>query len=192
MLITVYTSFYLNNQSSLVLRECRLPFELPRYKYNLTRKSFIVRSLYEFCVIVFYCLLPHSVNYGKLCFWHRQSAVFTACSELCKVLFFALWLFCLRMKYLGSRWMDLRQIHRVDIFSPSLGRVWMSTSKVKGHVRYLRNHWTDLWQIHREDVFGLWLRRVWRSRSNVKVTRNKKRHFWALSVTCVRLTIFSL
>jgi len=55
----------------------------------------------------------------------------TLCSELCRVLFFALWHFCLCMKYLVNRWMDLRQIHRVNVFSPSLGRVWMSWSKVK-------------------------------------------------------------
>jgi len=41
------------------------------------------------------------------------------------------WLFCLCMKYLGNCWTDLRQIHKEDVFGPSLRRVWMSTSKIK-------------------------------------------------------------
>ena len=37
-----------NNRSSLALRERGHPFKLPRYKYDLARKSFIMRALYEF------------------------------------------------------------------------------------------------------------------------------------------------
>jgi len=39
--------------------------------------------------------------------------------------------FCLWMKYLGNWSMDLCQIHRKDVFGPSLGRVWMSRWKIK-------------------------------------------------------------
>jgi len=52
-----------------------------------------------------------------------------------KVLFLALSVtfhfFCLCIKYLQYRWMDLGQIHRKDVFGPSLEPVWMSRSKVK-------------------------------------------------------------
>jgi len=43
--------------------------------------------------------------------------------------------FCLSLRYLGNGWTDLCQIHREDMFGPSLRRVWMSRSKVKsqGH-----------------------------------------------------------
>ena len=37
-----------NRSSTLNLRERGHPFELTRYTYNLTRKSFIMRALYEF------------------------------------------------------------------------------------------------------------------------------------------------
>jgi len=61
------------------------------------------------------------------------SFLFTARSKLRKVLFLALSVtFCLGIKYLGNRWTDLCQIHRADMFSPSLGRVWMSRSEIKG------------------------------------------------------------
>jgi len=39
--------------------------------------------------------------------------------------------FCLWINYLGNRWTDLRQVHSEDVFGPSLGRVWMSRSKIK-------------------------------------------------------------
>ena len=55
-----------------------------------------------------------SKNCVRFCFWH------------------CLWLFCLCTKYLGNCWTDLYQIHRQDMFSPSLGRVWRSRSKVIG------------------------------------------------------------
>jgi len=44
----------------------------------------------------------------------------------------------------------------------------------------------DLHQIHMEDVFGPSLRWVWMLRSKVKVTRDKKRHFSALSAACMQ------
>jgi len=52
--------------------------------------------------------LLHAANCVRFGFWH------------------CMWLFCLCMKYLRNRWMDLRQIHSEDVFGPSLGRVWMS------------------------------------------------------------------
>jgi len=63
-------------------------------------------------------ILPHALNPGRFCFWRRQSVVF----------------FSLCMKYLGNRWMDLRQIHTEDVSGLSLG-VWRSRSNVKrqGH-----------------------------------------------------------
>jgi len=63
----------------------------------------------------------------------------TTRSELRKVLFLALWLFCLWIKYLWNRWTDLHQIHMEDVFGPSLRRVWMSRSKVirKKHALWL-------------------------------------------------------
>jgi len=58
--------------------------------------------------------------------------LFTACSELRKVLFLALSItFLVRMKYLWNRWMDLHQIHTEDVFGSSFRWVWMSRSKVK-------------------------------------------------------------
>jgi len=61
---------------------------------------------------------------------------FTTHSKLRKVLFLALSVtffvcFWLWIKYLWNSWTDLHQIHREDMFGPSLGQVWMS--KVKGH-----------------------------------------------------------
>ena len=55
--------------------------------------------------------------------WIAEGSVFGAVSVFC---------FC--VKYLGNRWMDLRQgaqYDTQDVFSPSLGRVWRSRSKVK-------------------------------------------------------------
>jgi len=54
----------------------------------------------------------------------------------CKVRFLALsvtfvCLFVCASNISGNRWMDLRQIHRKHVFGPSIGRVWMSRSKVK-------------------------------------------------------------
>jgi len=50
--------------------------------------------------------------------------VFTARSELRKVLFLALSVtFYLCLKYPGNHKTDLRQIYREDVFGPSLGRV---------------------------------------------------------------------
>jgi len=53
--------------------------------------------------------------------WAAEGSIFGAVSLV----------FC--MKYLRNRWTDLRQIHKKGVFRPSLGRVWRSRSKVKGH-----------------------------------------------------------
>jgi len=53
--------------------------------------------------------------------WAAEGSVFGAIS---------LWLFCLCMTHLRNRWMDLHQIQMENTFSPSLGRVWRSRSKV--------------------------------------------------------------
>ena len=53
--------------------------------------------------------------------WTAEGSVFGAVCVL-----------CLCMKYLGNRWTDLRQIHRKDVFGPSLGGIRMSGSTVKG------------------------------------------------------------
>jgi len=59
--------------------------------------------------------------------------VITTRSKLRKVLFLALSMaFYLCMKHLWNRWTDLRQIHREGAFGPSLRRIRMSESKVKG------------------------------------------------------------
>ena len=71
------------------------------------------------------------ISQGTATTHSRCGGIFTTCSELYKVLFLALWLVCLCMKYLGNCWTDLCQIHREDVFGPSLGRVWMSRSEVK-------------------------------------------------------------
>jgi len=52
-----------------------------------------------------------AVNCGMFCFWHCQSVV-------------SLFVY----DYLGNRWTNLRQIHTKDVFGPSLGWVWRSTS----------------------------------------------------------------
>ena len=56
--------------------------------------------------------------------------VITARSELRKVLFLppSVCVFCFCMKCLGNRRMDLGQIHKKDVFVPSLGQVWSSRS----------------------------------------------------------------
>jgi len=70
---------------------------------------------------------------------HRPDLVFqflyctqvTFCfSAVCD--FFVFFSFCSRIKYLGNCRTDLRQIHRKDVLGPSLGRLWMSRSKIKG------------------------------------------------------------
>ena len=84
-------------------------------------------------------LLPHAVNCARFCFW------------LC------MWRFCLCVKYLWNCWTALHQIHRENVFGPSLGRVWMSRPpRTKNGIlgRYLRSRWTDLQHIHTEDIFG--------------------------------------
>ena len=63
---------------------------------------------------IYITLLLQAVNCGRFVFWCRQSMVF-----------------CLCTKYLGNRWMDLRQIQTEDVFGSSLRRVWRSSSKVK-------------------------------------------------------------
>jgi len=70
--------------------------------------------------------------------------MFTTRSDLHMVLFLELSVtFCWCMKYLRNRWTDLRQIHREDVFGPSLGRVWMSWSKIKV-IRDKKLHFSDL------------------------------------------------
>jgi len=78
------------------------------------------------------------IFFARAVLFASHNVIFTARSELRKVLFLALsvifvCLVCLWIKYLENRWTDLRQIHREDVFHPSLGWVWMSKSKVKGH-----------------------------------------------------------
>jgi len=64
-----------------------------------------------------FSLLQQAVNCVRFCF-----------STVCDF-----WLFlCLCIKYLWNRWTDLRQIQREDVFGPSLGRVRILRSKVKG------------------------------------------------------------
>jgi len=69
--------------------------------------------------------------------------IITACSELHKVLFLALSVTFLCMKYLRNCWTDLRQIHTEDVFGSSLGWVWMSRLKVKcqGHRGQKQHFW---------------------------------------------------
>jgi len=58
--------------------------------------------------------------------------VFTARSELHKVLFLVLsvtFFVCSCMKYLWNHWTDVHQIHMADVFGPSLGWIWMSRSQ---------------------------------------------------------------
>ena len=83
------------------------------------------------CVVSWFNLKRFIVSYCCL------AKIFTARTELRKILFLALrvtfYLFvCLCMKYLWNRWTHFHQIHRDDVFHPSLGQVWMSRSKVKG------------------------------------------------------------
>jgi len=57
------------------------------------------------------------------------SHIITARSKLRKVLFWrCLWLFVCVWNISTNLWTDLRQIHREDVFSSSLGRVGMSRS----------------------------------------------------------------
>jgi len=72
----------------------------------------------------------------------QANYVFTARSELRQVLFLALFgavtFFCVwTMKHLGNRWMDLRHVHREDVFGSSLGRVWRSRSISVACVRFM-------------------------------------------------------
>ena len=52
-----------NNRSSLALRERGHPFELPIYKYDLTRKSFIMRALYDASFIL---AILQIINYASI------------------------------------------------------------------------------------------------------------------------------
>jgi len=63
--------------------------------------------------------------------------IITARTELRKVLFWRCDFLCLCIKYLRNRWTDLRQIHREDVFGPSLGPVWMSRSISAACVRFM-------------------------------------------------------
>ena len=66
--------------------------------------------------------------------FHSIILIITARSELCKVLFWRwCWLFLFAHEISRNCWTDLHQICREDefVFGPSLGRVWMSRSKVK-------------------------------------------------------------
>jgi len=47
------------------------------------------------------------------------------------VISFFLFFFVCESNISGNRCTDLRQIHREDVFHPSLGRIWMWRSKVK-------------------------------------------------------------
>ena len=144
---------------------CIAPMKINLFEWKFQTKGHFLLDLENAHLIVLYVLI-------------------TAPSELCKVLFLALWLFCLCMKYLRNRWTHLRRIHRTDMFGPSFGRV---NIKVKGQGHhgqknwvfggYLGNHWSDLRQIHTEDMFGPSHGRVWRSRLKVKVTRDKNQQF---------------
>jgi len=51
-----------------------------------------------------------------------------------KVLFFRAvsLVFLFEYEIYRERWTDLRQIHKEDMFGPSLGQVWRSRSEVKG------------------------------------------------------------
>jgi len=91
-------------------------------------------------VILYTCWSANSTASELLTtLWPTEMCVYviiTARCELRKVVFLApscsLWVFfCLCMKYLGNRWTDLRQIHREDVFGPSLGRTSLKV-KVKG------------------------------------------------------------
>ena len=74
-----------------------------------------------FCKYSIVDVLPHAVNCIRLCFYR------------------CLWLFfvCLWIKYLGSCWTYLRQIHREDMFGPLLGCNW--TSRLKAKVTVTKN-----------------------------------------------------
>ena len=57
------------------------------------------------------------------------------------------------MKYLGNHWMDLRQIHMVDVFGPSLRRDWRSRSMVNV-IRDKKWHFSALLMVCMQFVFG--------------------------------------
>jgi len=144
---------------------CIAPMKINLFEWKFQTNGHFLLNLENAHLIVLYVLI-------------------TAPSELCKVLFLALWLFCLCMKYLRNHWTHLHQFHRTDMFGPSFGRAWISRSKVKVTTDknwvfggYLGNHWSDLRQIHTEDMFGPSHGRVWRSRLKVKVTRDKNQQF---------------
>jgi len=75
-----------------------------------------------------------NISHGSVVTYLMYGGIFTASSELHKVLFLVLWLLCLCTKYLGYRWTDLHQIHREQC-------VWSLTGtslnvKVKGQGHY--------------------------------------------------------
>ena len=92
---------------------------------------------WERTIIICHCLHGEAVNETVLrCV--KNVIKFTARSELRKVLFFALSvIFLFVYENLGNRWTDLRQIHREDVFGPSLGRVWRSRSISAACVQFM-------------------------------------------------------
>jgi len=92
----------------------------PNIKTLTDERNFITRLLFkDMCWLLLYYLFASCFHRTQ---WTAEGSVFGAVS---------LWVVRLCVKYLGNRWTDLRQIHNKDVPGPSLGRVWMSRSKVK-------------------------------------------------------------
>jgi len=88
--------------------------------YVATATNHINRQ--RFCAIVPFYEPPKCANFLP----HASKVLFESRLRLLFVCF------CLCLKYLENHWTDLREIHRLDVFGPSLGRFWMSRSNVKG------------------------------------------------------------
>ena len=76
--------------------------------------------------------MTFKVTQGHCCWCHSISYIIIVNCGVRKVLFLALsvCVFYLCMKCLGNRWTDLRQIHTVDVFGLSLGKVWRLRTKM--------------------------------------------------------------
>jgi len=82
---------------------------------------------------------PHS-SISHMYFYlllHASKVLFLVLS----VTFYLFVFFCLWIKYLGNCWTNFCQIHREDVFGPSLGWDWMSRSKVKVTRDKYSPHW---------------------------------------------------
>jgi len=90
------------------------------------------------CVSSYFSFYPRDVTLAKhISVRYKSSSSIETAVRIALVLAQMPFLHCVVKEYrvpskICKSWSDLREIHRVDVFGPSLERVWMSRSKAKG------------------------------------------------------------